>query len=75
MIRLSVATVEQLLRWDMSVLEKSPLYEEILKRSFQKGLDEWDKDILEKLPLYQAFSDQLSLREKPESATTVDENP
>ncbi len=40
MIRLSVETVEQLLRWDMSVLEKSPLYEEILKRSFQKGLDE-----------------------------------
>ncbi len=37
MIKLSKETVEQLLRWDMSVLEKSPLYQQILAKGLQEG--------------------------------------
>jgi predicted transposase YdaD len=39
MIRLDAKTVEQLLRWDMSVLEKSPLYQQILEKGREEGLE------------------------------------
>jgi predicted transposase YdaD len=40
MIRMSAETVEQLLRWDMTVLEKSPLYRQILEQGIQQGLEQ-----------------------------------
>lgn len=40
MIWLDVETVQQLVRWDMSVLEKSPLYQQILEKGVQQGMEQ-----------------------------------
>jgi predicted transposase YdaD len=37
MIKFSAQKVEELMRWDMSILEKSPLYQEILTKGVQQG--------------------------------------
>jgi predicted transposase YdaD len=48
MIWLDVATVERLMRWDMTVLEKSPLYQEILEKGVRQGLEQGIEEGLER---------------------------
>jgi predicted transposase YdaD len=40
MIKLEAATVERIVRWHVTLLEKSPIYQEILEKGVQKGREE-----------------------------------
>lgn len=46
MIKLDPITVERIVRWHVTILEKSPIYQEILAKGVQQGLEQGRKQEL-----------------------------
>ncbi|MBS9388474.1 MAG: hypothetical protein HEQ33_06035 [Dolichospermum sp. WA123] len=44
---LDIPLIQQIMRWDMTVLRESPWYEEILKEGLQQGLQQGEQQGLQ----------------------------